>query len=82
MIKVNIFNVIWETIVGIYDLITSLFAFVIALFTDLVYMIIQVGKVISNSANMSFWLPTSVIALVGVIIAISVVYLVSGRGGH
>lgn len=78
----NIFNYIWDTIVGIYDLITSLFAFIIALFTDLVYMIIQVGRVIANSAEMSFWLPTSVMALVGVIIAISVVYLVSGRGGH
>lgn len=66
---------------GIGNAIVSAFDFVISFFSDLVYVIQLLGKVVLSIPSYFSWLPGSISALLVTLFAIVVIYKILGREG-
>lgn len=66
---------------GLGDAIVSAFDFVISFFSDLVYVIQLLGKVVLSIPSYFSWLPSGVSALLITLFAIVVIYKIIGREG-
>ena len=66
---------------GIGDAIVSAFDFVISFFSDLIYTIQLLGKVILSIPNYISWLPSPVVTLLLTLFSIVVIYKILGREG-
>lgn len=66
---------------GIGNAIVSAFDFVISFFSDLVYVIQLLGKVVLSIPGYFSWLPGSVSTLLVTLFAIVVIYKILGREG-
>lgn len=64
---------------GIADAIAGFFAFVGSLVSDLVYMVRLTAKMLAQIPSYFSWLPAPVLALLGTIFAIVVLYKIFGR---
>lgn len=66
---------------GIGNAITSFFDFVFSLVGDLVYLIQLTGKFLVAIPGYFSWLPPELLALIGTIFTIVVLYKILGREG-
>lgn len=66
---------------GIGDAIVSAFDFVISFFSDLIYTIQLLGKVVLSIPNYISWLPSPVVTLLLTLFSIVVIYKILGREG-
>lgn len=70
-----------DYIVGIGELFTSLYHFVLDFFSDVVYVIKLTAQFVVKIPTYFSWLPAPVLALVVSIFAVVVIYKVLGREG-
>lgn len=66
---------------GIGNAIVSVFDFVISFFSDLIYVIQLLGKVVLSIPSYFSWMPGSISALLVTLFAIVVIYKILGREG-
>lgn len=66
---------------GLGNAIVSVFDFVISFFSDLIYVIQLLGKVVLSIPGYFSWLPGSISALLVTLFAIVVIYKILGREG-
>lgn len=66
---------------GVGNAIVSVFDFVISFFSDLIYVIQLLGKVVLSIPNYFSWLPSGISALLITLFAIVVIYKILGREG-
>lgn len=66
---------------GLGNAIVSVFDFIISFFSDLIYVIQLLGKVVLSIPSYFSWLPGSVSALLVTLFAIVVIYKILGREG-
>lgn len=66
---------------AIGDAIVHALDFVISFFSDLVYSIQLLGKIVLEIPNYFAWLPPEILAIVVLIFAIVVIYKILGREG-
>lgn len=66
---------------GFVETITSVVDFVIGFFEDIVYLIAITGQVLTQIPAYFSWLPSELIALLGVLLALIVLYKILGREG-
>lgn len=66
---------------GFVETITSVVDFVIGFFDDIVYLISITGQVLVQIPAYFSWLPGELIALLGVLLALIVLYKILGREG-
>lgn len=72
-------NAIIEWLGGIADAIAGFFAFVGSLVGDLVYMVRLTAKIVGQIPSYFSWLPAPVLALLGTVFALVVLYKIFGR---
>lgn len=70
-----------EYIIGIGELFSSLYHFVLDFFSDIVYVVKLTAQFVANIPNYFSWLPAPVLALIVSIFAVVVIYKVLGREG-
>lgn len=66
---------------GIGDFLVSVIDFVISFFSDIIYVIQLLGKVVFSIPSYFSWLPGGVSALLITLFAIVVIYKILGREG-
>lgn len=66
---------------GLGNAIVSVFDFVISFFSDLIYVIQLLGKVVLSIPSYFSWMPGSISALLVTLFAIVVIYKILGREG-
>lgn len=66
---------------GIGNAIISVFDFVISFFSDLIYVIQLLGKVVLSIPGYFSWLPSGISSLLVTLFAIVVIYKILGREG-
>lgn len=66
---------------GIGDAIVAAFDFLISFFGDLVYIVQLTGKFLLQIPSYFSWLPGELLAILGIIFAIVVIYKIMGREG-
>ena len=66
---------------GFVETVTSLVDFVIGFFDDIVYLIDVTGQVMTQIPSYFLWLPSELVALFGVLLALIVLYKILGREG-
>ena len=66
---------------GIGNSITAAFDFVISFFQDLIYMIKLLARIVTSIPSYFTWLPSSIFAVLSVIISLVVIYKILGREG-
>ena len=66
---------------GFVETITSVVDFVFGFFDDIVYLISITGQVLGQIPAYFSWLPGELIALLGVLLALIVLYKILGREG-
>ena len=66
---------------GIGNAIVSAFDFIVSFFSDLIYVIQLLGKVVLSIPSYFAWLPSSISALLVTLFAIVVIYKILGREG-
>lgn len=66
---------------GFIETVTSVIDFVIGFFDDIVYLIAITGQVLAQIPSYFTWLPSELIALLGVLLALIVLYKILGREG-
>lgn len=64
---------------GLFDAIGKIIEFVIDFFMDLVFVITTLGQFVIEIPGYFVWLPGEIIALIGVIFSIVVIYMILGR---
>ncbi len=66
---------------GIGNAIISIFDFIISFFSDLIYVIQLLGKVVLSIPSYFSWLPSGISALLVTLFGIVVIYKILGREG-
>lgn len=66
---------------GIGNAIVSVFDFVVSFFSDLIYVIQLLGKVVLSIPSYFAWLPGGISTLLVTLFAIVVIYKILGREG-
>lgn len=66
---------------GLGNAIISIFDFIISFFSDLIYVIQLLGKVVLSIPNYFSWLPDGITTMLITLFAIVVIYKVLGREG-
>lgn len=64
---------------GFFSTISALIQFIIDFFADLVYVIGLLGKFVLEIPQYFSWLPSSVVAVLGVCFSLVVIYMILGR---
>jgi phage-related protein len=75
------FEWIAEILQNIGNFFSTVWDFIINFFTEIVYIIKLLASVVANIPSYFTWLPGSVIALIGLAVALVVIYKVVGREG-
>lgn len=70
-----------DFIVGIGDMLMSIWDFVLGFFEDVAYVVKLTGQAMAQIPNIFRWLPPELLAIVVLIIGVVVVYKVLGREG-
>lgn len=70
-----------EYIIGIGELLISIYDFVIGFFSDIVYVIKLTAAFVAKIPSYFSWLPAPVVTLIVSIFAVVVLYKVLGREG-
>lgn len=70
-----------EFIIGIGDMLMSIWDFIIGFFEDIAYIVKLTGQAVLHIPDIFSWLPMEMVALIVVIVGVVVVYKVVGREG-
>ena len=64
---------------GLGDIIGTIIDFIVDFFTDLVYVIILLGKFVLEIPTYFSWLPGELIVLVATLFSLVIIYMILGR---